>query len=114
MDAIKLLAAAPRLTEGKHRVDRSAPPASAPKGMDTVAEGRVADLKKGAKAFEAYFVQSLLKEMRKTVKKEGEGQLGYGGEIYQSLFDEAIATKMTETGGIGLAEVLVKNLSKKP
>lgn len=69
------------------------------------------DIKKGAKAFESYFVQSLLKEMRKGIKKEGG--TGYGEGMYQSMFDEAIAKNIAERGGFGLAEVLIENLSGK-
>ncbi len=74
---------------------------------------KIEDMKKGAKAFESYFVQSLLKEMRKGIKKEGEAGAGFGAGMYQSMFDEAIANNIAERGGIGLAEVLIKNLSGK-
>ncbi len=83
------------------------------KNNDQVDEKRV-ELEEGAKAFESYFVQSLLKEMRKGIHKERAAGSGYGEEIYRSLFDEAIATKISETGGIGLADLLIENLSGKP
>lgn len=74
---------------------------------------KIEDMKKGAKAFESYFVQSLLKEMRKGIKKEGQAGSDFGAGMYQSMFDEAIANNIAERGGIGLAEVLLKNLSGK-
>lgn len=67
-------------------------------------------LKEAAQAFEAYFIQSLLKEMRRTQPKGGLFGEGSGKEIYQSLFDQKIAQKMTESGGIGLSKVIIKNL----
>lgn len=69
------------------------------------------DLKKAARAFETYFIQSLLKEMRKTQPQGGILGGGAGKEIYQSLFDEKIAQKMTESGGIGLTNLILKKLS---
>lgn len=74
---------------------------------------KIDDIKKGAKSFESYFVQTLLKEMKKGIKKEGQSDSGYGKGMYQSMFDEAIANNIAERGGIGLAEVLIKNLSEK-
>ncbi len=72
---------------------------------------KIDDINKGAKAFESYFVQSLLKEMKKGIKKEGGS--GYGEGMYQSMFDEAIANNIAERGGFGLADVLIENLSDK-
>lgn len=71
---------------------------------------RMDEIEKGAKAFESYFMQTLLKEMRKTVPT-GKGH-GFGAELYQSMFDEAIAKEMTESGGIGLSHILAEKLSK--
>ncbi|MFQ5596603.1 MAG: rod-binding protein [Nitrospiria bacterium] len=82
---------------------------------------RRAELEKGAKAFESYFVQSLLKEMRKSIQQSQSGFAqsgftgggsGYGGAFYQSMFDEAISKEIAEMGGMGLARSLIKNLSK--
>lgn len=70
-------------------------------------------LKKAAIAFEAYFIQSLLKEMRKAQPQGGLFEGGSGKEIYQSLFDEKIAQKMAENGGFGLSELIIKNLSPR-
>jgi flagellar protein FlgJ len=65
-------------------------------------------LKEAARAFEAYFISSLLKEMRKTIPTGGFVGSGRGQEIYQFLLDEALAKKMSETGGIGLSKLLVQ------
>ncbi len=72
---------------------------------------QAAQLKKAARAFEAYFIKSLLKEMRKTQPKEGLFGGGAGKEIYQSLFDEKISQKMTESGGMGLSRLIIKKLT---
>ena len=76
-------------------------------------ERQTSDLPQAAKAFEAYFIYSLLKEMRKTVPQDGFLGSGAGQEIYQSLFDEALANTMTERGGIGLSDLLIKKFLEK-
>ncbi len=73
---------------------------------------KLAEIKKGAKAFESYFIQSLLKEMRKGVPKSEESGVGLGQDLYESMFDEEIAKKISESGGIGLAKMLTEKLSR--
>lgn len=62
------------------------------------------EVKKAAEAFEAYFISSLLKEMRKTVPHQGFLESGPGKEIYDALLDETLATKMSERGGNRVGE----------
>ncbi len=114
MESFNFLASAAQSLNSQNQLNAASRPLAPSDQKALSAEAKAAELKKGAKAFEAYFVQSLLKEMRKTINKSDGAELGYGGDIYQSMFDEAIANKMTDHGGIGLAEVLLKNLHKKP
>ena len=112
MDEFNLLATVGQSLNNKNLQEISSrTKVNAQKKADVASE-KLADLEKGAKAFESYFIHSLLKEMRKSVKTEGNGSLGYSEGIYQSMFDEAIAEKISENGGIGLADILIKNLSK--
>jgi flagellar protein FlgJ len=69
------------------------------------------EIKKAAQAFEAYFIFSLLKEMRKTIPAGGLLGARPGKEIYESLLDESLAAKMAEGEGIGLTKLLVKKLT---
>jgi flagellar protein FlgJ len=85
--------------------------AKAPEQMKGKGTDDPEEIKKAAQAFEAYFISSLLKEMRKTIPKGGFLGAGPGREIYESLLDEALATKMAEREGIGLAKLLVKKLA---
>lgn len=50
--------------------------------------------------------------MRKNVTKEGYLH-GRDEESYQSMFDQELAKKMAEAGGIGLADMLEQQLSVK-
>jgi len=82
---------------------------SGKKDVETIE--KLAEIKKGAKAFESYFIQTLLKEMRKGLPLGGESGVGLGEDMYQSMFDEAIAQKISESGGIGLSRMLSEKLS---
>ena len=48
-------------------------------------------LKEAAAAFEAFFLQQILQTMRKTVPKGGLIDLGFAGETYTGMLDEALA-----------------------
>ena len=66
-------------------------------------------VKKAAQQFEALFTQQLLKSAR--AAKLGEDLLGGGqAEFYQDLFDQQMAMHLSSGKGLGLADVLVKQL----
>jgi Rod binding domain-containing protein len=55
-------------------------------------------------AFEAYMVQMMMKEMRKTLPK---GALGSNSmDMFMDMFDQAIAEQLAQRGGIGISESL--------
>lgn len=68
-------------------------------------------LKEAAAAFEAFFLQQILQTMRKTVPKGGLIDLGFAGETYTGMLDEALADEMAKAGGIGLGKLLIDQLS---
>lgn len=76
--------------------------------------GRPDDLKKAAKEFEAFFLNYLLKTMRESVPKDGLFGGGTGEEIYTSMLDETLSKEMAKKGGIGIAELMLKQLEHKP
>ncbi len=65
------------------------------------------EMKEAARQFESYFTYMMLKEMRKSVPKDGILSSGLGHDIYQSMYDEAIAEEMSKTGSLGLSKALV-------
>ena len=69
------------------------------------------DIKKASENFEAYFLSYLLKVMRATVPKSGllENKMG---EVYHSFYDEEIARRTAESGGIGLGQLMLSSLAK--
>ncbi len=42
----------------------------------------------------------------------GDGDGGFAGDTFKQMFNEAIADKMSDAGGIGMADVIAKQLSK--
>lgn len=78
------------------------------KVADTVSPGNDPKIAEAAKGFEGYFIQLMLQEMRKTVPKTEKS--GFGDDIFESLFDQALAQKMAENPGIGLAKQIRESL----
>ncbi|MDO6460405.1 flagellar assembly peptidoglycan hydrolase FlgJ [Granulosicoccaceae sp. 1_MG-2023] len=62
-----------------------------------------------AEQFEALFIQSMLKSMRDTLPGDelgGSDQV----ELYQDMFDKQLSLDMAKHGGIGIADVLERQL----
>jgi len=71
------------------------------------------ELKDACAQFEAYFVQQLFQEMRKTIPKGGlfEGSSEKG--IYEGMLDEQYSKTISMRGAAGIANSLYKQLSPK-
>ena len=61
---------------------------------------------------ESLFIHHLLKEMRATIHKSGFISGGRAEEIYTSMMDAELAVKISQSGGIGLSEMLLHQLSE--
>ncbi len=68
----------------------------------------LAKLKEAAQQFESYYIFMMLKEMRKTVPKDGLLSSGLGHDTYISMYDEAMAEEMSKTGTLGLSDALIE------
>lgn len=62
-------------------------------------------LKEACEGFESVFIHQLLKEMRKTVPKDGLLHSSREDQ-YVAMFDEELAKTMAKNGGIGLADYM--------
>lgn len=60
------------------------------------------------RGFEEMFLTEMMKAMRRTVP--GGEEESQGRAIWREQFDAAIARKMAESGGIGLAELLSRSI----
>lgn len=72
--------------------------------------GDIEGVREAAQKFEGYFVQMMLKEMRKSQASEDGLFSGPAMETFSDLFDEEIAGRISEGRGIGLASHIVKSL----
>jgi flagellar protein FlgJ len=69
-------------------------------------------LQEAARQFESLFTQMLLESMREANKSFGEDSL-FGSDqadMYQDMFDDQIAMQLSKGKGLGLAEMLVRQL----
>jgi flagellar protein FlgJ len=60
---------------------------------------------------ESLFIHHLLKEMRATIHRSGFITGGRAEEIYTSMMDAEMAAKIAGRGGLGLADMLIHQLS---
>jgi len=66
--------------------------------------------KEVAQQFESIFVGMMVKSMRDTLPKDGlfsSNQM----EAYQDMFDKQLALDLSKRGGIGLAEIIEKQIT---
>jgi peptidoglycan hydrolase FlgJ len=71
-----------------------------------------AKAKKVGQEFEAMFVGMMLKSMRDTVGKDKLTDGGRGEETFRSLLDQEYAQAAVRGGGIGLAPMIEKELTR--
>jgi flagellar protein FlgJ len=71
-----------------------------------------AALQEAAKQFESLFTQMLLKSMREANQSFGDSLFGsQQDEFYQEMFDDQIAMQLSKGKGLGLADMLIRQLS---
>lgn len=72
-------------------------------------------LKEACKQFENYFIDQMMKEMRKTLSNSEEDSLipkGKGEQMFTEMKDSEYSKRATDNGGLGLANMLYKQLKK--
>ena len=69
------------------------------------------DMEKVARDFESVFVNKLLESMRKAVPKSGLLDSS-ALDMYQSMMDQEMAKNMSKRKGMGLGEMVYKDLSR--
>ena len=71
-----------------------------------------AALKKTCQDFEAIFIQSMLKAMRKSVIQSGLFAKSNATAIYEDMLDQNIATDMAKKQSLGLADQMYRQMEK--
>lgn len=69
------------------------------------------DVQKAAAEMEALFIYQLLKVMRQSISQE-ESEGGFGRAVHQGLFDWELARELSMKRGIGLKEIIARQLTK--
>jgi len=69
-------------------------------------------LRKAAEQFEAHFLQETLKAMRQTIVKS-ELTESDSANLYEDLMDKEVAQQMARRGGVGLANMLERQLIQR-
>lgn len=72
-----------------------------------------ANLMEVCKEFESIFLNMMMKQMRKTVADGGLIEKSFARDMYESMQDEEVSKEMAKGRGIGLAQELYKQLSRK-
>ncbi len=82
--------------------------------MDAIkkAEPELAKLKKATDGFEAVFLKKLFSQMRSSVKETQFGQT-FGKEIYNDMFDEALANAAAKSKTLGMGDLLYRQMAPK-
>lgn len=75
-----------------------------------------ADIEQAAKQFESLFVNMMLKSMRAATASLTEDNYlsSRHVEMHQEMLDQQYASELASAGGIGLAEVIVRQMSSSP
>lgn len=71
-----------------------------------------ASLKKACQDFEAIFIQSMFKSMRKTVPEGGLFEKDHATEMYQDMMDQEIASRISRRQSLGLADQMYRQMEK--
>ena len=66
-----------------------------------------------AKGFEIHFMQEMMRNMRKTIQEDPAVANVPGHKIFQGMLDDQYAETAARTQGIGLAEMIVKQLHER-
>jgi flagellar protein FlgJ len=96
-----LLITAPLRISQRNFIDR------ADGGDKAVIRGK---LKQASQELESLFVYQLLQVMRRTVPRSTLSGGERAGETFTCLMDQELSRSLSERGGIGLAEIIVRQL----
>ncbi len=69
-------------------------------------------LRQTCQELEAVFLEMMMKEMRNTVPKSGMMDMR-NQELFQSMLDTELTRDMAKAGGIGLADMMYRQLSQQ-
>lgn len=84
-------------------------------GLNGLKQGAKADeptaIRAAAQQFESLFTHMMLKSMREAKLAQGLGE-SQESDLYQDMYDQQLSLKMAQGKGIGLADMLVQQLTR--
>ncbi len=86
------------------RIDRPLPT------VDPNSLSKESPLWQAAQGLEANFLKEMVRNMRKTVQESPESQNNRGLQIFRGMLDDHYAETAAKTQGIGLAELIVRQV----
>lgn len=69
-------------------------------------------LKEACEEFEQYFVNTLFKEMRNTVHRDGLIPKSQGEKLFEDMLYDEYSKEISKGKGIGISDMMYKQLSK--
>ena len=89
---------------------RVAASATSDRGDGQPVANDMAGLKQVAKQFESLFYGQLLASLRSSVPDNPFWGQGSGTKIYQQMHDEQMADRLADAGGLGIADLIIRQL----
>lgn len=86
--------------------------AGAPTAVSTAELAKRGQIEKTAKDFEASFLSVMLNQMFAGVSTEAPFGGGHGEEMFKSFMSDAIAKKVTASGGLGVSDAIGREMLK--
>lgn len=65
-------------------------------------------LREATQQFEGLFLNQMMEAMRRTAPKGGILSANSGEQMFRQMFDQEIAQRMAQSGGVGIGEMLYK------
>jgi peptidoglycan hydrolase FlgJ len=75
-------------------------------------DSAMAEVRRAAEEFEAVFLAQMLAPMFEGLQTDGLGGGGMGEEIFRPMLIERYAEALSRTGGVGLADSIVRELMR--
>jgi len=71
-----------------------------------------AKAKDAAQKFESQFLSQMIGQMFEGIDTDGPFGGGFGEQMFRSMMTDAMAKKMTEAGGVGVSDVVQREILK--
>lgn len=88
---------------------------NAPKASKFAAKGDSPEaIREVARSFESLFINEIMKNMRKTLPKDGILSKGFANNVFNSMLDQEYSQIASRSGQFGLAEAIARQLGADP